>query len=149
MPLYRHPLKSASAATLALTLAAPAQPSEPIPTVATFWILGDLVERIGGEHVAVTTLVGPNGDTHVYQPTPADARAVSEAKLLVVNGLQFEGWLDRLIDASDFDGVRVVATDGIEPMGYGAEDDHGDHEHHAANDPHTSHNHHNAHTYDD
>ena len=57
------------------------------PVVATFSILGDMVERIGGEHIAVTTLVGPDGDAHVYQPTPADARAVSEAEILVVNGL--------------------------------------------------------------
>jgi zinc/manganese transport system substrate-binding protein len=43
---------------------------EPLPVVATFSILGDMVERIGGEHIALTTLVGPDGDTHVYQPTP-------------------------------------------------------------------------------
>ena len=99
--------------------------------VATFSVLGDMVGRIGGEHVAVTTLVGANGDTHVYQPTPADARAVSDANILVVNGLEFEGWLDRLIDASDFDGVRVVATDGIDPIAYeeGDHDDHDDHGH--------------------
>ena len=66
-------------------------------------------------------------------PTP---RAVSEAKVLVVNGLQFEGWLDRLIDASDFDGMRVVATEGIEPIAFDDEhddehDDGGGHEVHA------------------
>ncbi|MDJ0937464.1 MAG: zinc ABC transporter substrate-binding protein, partial [Kiloniellales bacterium] len=101
--------------------------------VATFSILGDMVERIGGEQVAVTTLVGPDGDVHVYQPTPAAARAVSEAKILVVNGLEFEGWLDRLIDASDFRGLRVVATDGVAPIAY--EDDH-DEEEHAAEKSH-------------
>ncbi len=111
---------------IALSLAAPAvgQSNQPMRVVATFSILGDMVERIGGEHVAVTTLVGPDGDTHVYQPTPTAARAVSEADVLVVNGLQFEGWLDRLIDASDFDGMRVVATEGIEPIAF--DDDHGD-----------------------
>ncbi len=121
-------LKSATAA-VALSMGAPtfAQTSEPIPVVATFSILGDMVERIGGDHVAVTTLVGPNGDAHVYQPTPQAARAVSEAEILVVNGLQFEGWLDRLIEASDFDGRRVVATDGIEPIAF--DDDHGHEEH--------------------
>ena len=126
-------LRSAIAA-IALLLATPvaAQSNEPLRVVATFSILGDMVERIGGEHVALTTLVGPDGDTHVYQPTPAAARAVSEADILVVNGLQFEGWLDRLIDASDFDGVRVVATDGIEPMAFDDMHDHGDsHEDHA------------------
>ena len=127
MPTRRALLISATT-LLAMSLAAPAiaQSDRPIPVVATFSILGDMVKRIGGEHVAVTTLVGPNGDTHVYQPTPTDARAVSEATILVVNGLQFEGWLDRLIDASDFDGMRVVATEGIEPIAFDDEHDQGD-----------------------
>ena len=125
--LTRRALLSSAAAVLALSLAAPAiaHSDKPIPVVATFSILGDMVKRIGGEHVSVTTLVGPDGDAHVYQPTPADARAVSEAKILVVNGLQFEGWLDRLVDASDFRGVRVAATDGIEPIPFDDEQDHG------------------------
>lgn len=128
MSTRRTLLKSATA-LVALSLAGPvaAQSGEPTRVVATFSILGDMVERIGGEHVAVTALVGPDGDAHVFQPTPTDARAVSEAEVLVVNGLEFEGWLDRLVDASDFGGVRVVATDGIEAIAY--DDDHGDHDH--------------------
>ena len=128
MPTRRALLTSATA-ILALALAPPAtaQSDRPMPVVATFSILGDMVKRIGGERVAVTTLVGPDGDTHVYQPTPADARAVSEARILVVNGLQFEGWLDRLIDASGFRGIRVVATDGIEPIVFDDEHDRGGH----------------------
>ena len=126
MPTRRAFLNVATA-VLALSLAAPAaaQSDRPIPVVATFSILGDMVKHIGGEHVDVTTLVGPDGDTHVYQPTPADARAVSEARVLVVNGLQFEGWLDRLIDASDFRGIRLVATEGIEPIAFDDEHDQG------------------------
>ena len=141
MPTRRALLTSA-AAVLALSLAAPAvaQSGKPIPVVATFSILGDMVKRIGGDHVAVTTLVGPDGDTHVYQPTPADARAVSEAKVLVVNGLQFEGWLDRLVDASDFGGIRAVATEGIEPIAlddmHAEGDHHDDHDKHAESDHH-------------
>ena len=125
--LGRRALLNSATAVLALSLAAPAiaQSDGAIPVVATFSILGDMVKRIGGEHVAVKTLVGPDGDTHVYQPTPADARAVSEAKILVVNGLEFEGWLDRLVDASDFRGVRVVATEGIEPIAFDDEHDPG------------------------
>ena len=101
---------------LSLVAVASGTPDRPIRAVATFSILGDMVSRIGGEHVAVTTLVGPGGDAHVYRPTPTAARAVSQAHILVVNGLDFEGWLDRLIEASDFGGVRVVATAGIEPL---------------------------------
>ena len=142
MPARRaFPISAAALLAAALALSsvlAPAAPAvaqtgKPIPVVATFSILGDMVKRIGGAHVAVTTLVGPDGDTHVYRPTPADARAVREAKILVVNGLQFEGWLDRLIDASAFRGVRVAATDGIEPIAFedgGGRDEHDGHEGH-------------------
>ena len=131
--ITRRVLLKSTAAAAALTVLAPASAESggPIRVIATFSILGDMVSRIGGEHVAVTTLVGPDGDTHVYRPTPAAARAVSEADILVVNGLDFEGWLDRLIETTSFDGVHVVATEGIEPIAFegDAGDDHdGGHE---------------------
>ena len=112
---------------------------EPIPVVATFSILGDMVSEIGGEHVNVTTLVGPDGDAHVYQPTPKDARSVSEAELMFMNGLEFEGWLERLVKAASFDGSLVVATDGIQAIAFDDNDDHDDHDDHkdhADNDDH-------------
>lgn len=114
---------------------------EPINVVATFSILGDMVSRIGGEHISLTTLVGPNGDTHVYQPVPADAGAISEAKVLFVNGLAFEGWIDRLVEASDFTGDRVIATADIMPLAFEEEhhgeehdDDHEEHSEHKDDD---------------
>jgi len=80
MTTRRTLLNSAAAlAVLSLALPAVAEADEPLPVVATFSILGDMVERIGGEHIAVSTLVGPDGDAHVYQPTPAAARTISEA----------------------------------------------------------------------
>ncbi len=129
-------LTSVSAlAALALTLPTTTWAKEPIPVVATFSILGDMVERIGGEHIAVTTLVGPDGDAHVYQPTPQAARAVAEADLMFVNGLDFEGWLERLAQAAAFDGALVVATDGIEALTFDEHgDEHGDHEDHDDHD---------------
>lgn len=129
MTTRRTLLKSATA-LIALSLATPAfaQSNEPIPVVASFSILGDMVARIGGDHIALTTLVGPDGDAHVYQPTPADARAVSGADILFVNGIAFEGWIDRLVEASDFDGTQIVATAGIMPIAF--EDDHDDHDGH-------------------
>ncbi|MEM8622339.1 MAG: zinc ABC transporter substrate-binding protein [Pseudomonadota bacterium] len=152
----RRSLLQTGVAILSLTLAAPSavQADEPIPVVATFSILGDMVARIGGEHIALTTLVGPDGDAHVYQPTPSDARAVADAEVLIVNGLEFEGWLDRLIDASGFDGTRVVATDGIDPIPFEEEghdehgdDDHGDDDHAHGEDDHEEHAH-NEHGHD-
>ena len=141
MSTIRTLLKSIAAVLALASVAVAADtPDRPMRVVATFSILGDMVSRVGGEHVAVTTLVGPDGDTHVYRPTPAAARAVSEAHILVVNGLDFEGWLERLIEASDFNGLRVVATEGIEPIAVedadGDDHDH-DHDHdHGASDPH-------------
>ena len=119
-------------------LATPAWADEPLPVVASFSILGDLTARVGGDRIALTTLVGPDGDAHVYEPGPGDARAVSEARLLVVNGLGFEGWMDRLKGAAGFDGIEVVATAGVEPLKLAEDDDHGhDHGHdHGAIDPH-------------
>ena len=116
----------ATAVFLCLSAAsAYANSTKPIPVVASFSILGDMVKRIGGAHISITTLVGPNGDTHVYQPTPADARAVRKAKLLFVNGLKFEGWIERLVEASGFKGTRIVTTEGIKPIPY--EDTHDEH----------------------
>ena len=110
-----------------LTSPAFANPDNTVAVVATFSILGDMVKRIGGDHASVITLVGRNGDTHVYQPTPADARAVKSANVLFVNGLEFEGWIDRLVKASGFSGTRVVATNGIEAIPFEEGDGHGDH----------------------
>jgi zinc/manganese transport system substrate-binding protein len=86
-----------------------------LPVVASFSILGDMVEEIGGDRVAVSTLVGPDGDAHVFQPSPADARALAAARVLVVNGLGFEGWINRLVRAAGFGGLTITASDGVTP----------------------------------
>jgi zinc/manganese transport system substrate-binding protein len=84
-----------------------------VRVIASFSILGDMVRNVGGDRVEVATLVGPNGDAHVYQPTPAAAKAIGGANLVVVNGLGFEGWMDRLIQTSGYKGPVVVASQGI------------------------------------
>jgi len=86
-----------------------------VRVVASFSILGDMVKTIGGDRVSVTTLVGADGDVHAYEPTPAAAKTVSEADLVVVNGLGLEGWVDRLIKASGYKGAVVVASTGVKP----------------------------------
>ncbi len=139
---------------LSLSVPAAAWADEPLPVVATFSILGDMVKEIGGDHIELTTLVGANGDTHVYRPTPQDARAVAEADVLFVNGLEFEGWLERLSEAAGFDGTQIVATTGIEPIAFEEHDDHGD-EHddhgdeHAEGEEHDDHDHGDEHAEDD
>jgi zinc/manganese transport system substrate-binding protein len=115
----------------------PIMASEPLPVVASFSILADMVKQVGGPHVEVSSLVGPNSDAHVFDPTPADAKRLAAAKLVVVNGLGFEGWLNRLVKSSGYKGPVLTASKGVKtiPM---AKSDHGDgHSHsHAAPDPH-------------
>lgn len=99
--------------TLALAGGAQAAARDPLRVVATFSILGDMVREIGGERVALTTIVGSNSDTHRFDPTPADAKALHDADVLVLNGLDFEPWLPRLMEASGFKGRRVLASEGV------------------------------------
>jgi zinc/manganese transport system substrate-binding protein len=106
-------------------LAGPAGAQEAkMPVVASFSILGDFVKQVGGDRVSVSTIVGPNGDAHVYQPTPADAKTLAAAKLVFVNGLGFEGWMERLAKASGTKAKIIVATAGIAPREMADEDDH-------------------------
>jgi len=103
------------AAGAAASAATPALAQDRLAVVATFSILGDLVKNVGGDRVAVTTLVGPNGDVHVYSPTPADAKTLSAAKAVFVNGLGLEGWMTRLISASASVAPVIVASAGVKP----------------------------------
>lgn len=109
-----------------------AMANERVQVVTSFSILADMVENVGGEHVEVASLVAADGDAHVYSPTPGDARALSDADVVIFNGLLFEGWMERLIDASDYDGALVTATDGIEKLD--RRDAHG-HEDHGHDEP--------------
>src|SRR6185503_18169913 len=91
----------------AVVFAALASPAlaTPVKVVASFSILGDLVQQVGGDKVAVTTIVGPNADTHVYEPKPSDAVALAGADVFIVNGLGFEGWMERLVQSTGYAGT--------------------------------------------
>jgi zinc/manganese transport system substrate-binding protein len=138
-------LASVSALTL---LASPALSAE-VKAVASFSILGDLVQQVGGERVEVTIIVGPNADSHIYEPKPSDAAAVAGTDIFFVNGLGFEGWMDRFVEATGYQGRLVTVSDGVaaHEMEEGDEhadeegehDDHAHDEHgheHGATDPH-------------
>jgi len=106
-----------------LTSVVPLHAENRLNVVASFSILGDFVRNVGGDRVNVTTLVGPDGDVHVYTPAPADAERVANAKLLVVNGLGLEGWLPRLLQASGSKAPIIIATKGIAPLKFGSDAD--------------------------
>src|ERR1700753_638941 len=103
--------------------ASPLHAADRFKVVASFSILGDLVKNVGGDKVDVTTLVGPNSDVHVYAPAPSDAKKVTEAGLLVINGLGLEGWLPRLVQAAGGKATIVTASNGIAPLKLGTQAD--------------------------
>ena len=98
--------------------------AEPIKVVASFSIIGDFAQNVGGDRIELTTLVGSDGDAHVYEPSPADAVSMSKANVVLVNGLNFEGFLKRLVEASATKASVVELTKGIEPLKM-QEDEHG------------------------
>src|SRR3984893_17162678 len=109
---------------LVLTVMAfPVRAAGRLEVVASFSIIGDFVKNVGGDRVDVTTLVGPNGDVHVYTPTPADAKKIADAKLVIINGLGLEGWLPRLIQSSGSKAPIITATKGIAPLRQGSDAD--------------------------
>ena len=116
MPTRRSALAAAVAVLIGSGLPASAQDQAAIPVVATFSILGDFVRNVGGDRVKLTTLVGPDGDGHVYAPTPADARRLTEAKVVIANGLGYEGWIGRLVRSSGTKAVPVEAAKGVSSL---------------------------------
>ena len=108
---------------IVLTASLPVRAQERLNVVASFSILGDLVRNVGGDRANITTLVGPDGDAHVYAPTPADARKIADAKLVIVNGFGLEGWLPRLVQSAGGKASIVTATAGIAPLTLGSDAD--------------------------
>ena len=142
---FRHVL-SMSVITLSLAAGWPAV-AEPLKVVASFTVIADLAKNVGGERVDITTIVGPDGDAHVYEPRPADAVDLGKADVVLVNGLHFEGFLQRLVEASATKATIVELTKGVTPIEFKpefaeAEEDHADadahdHDHdHGSVDPH-------------
>ena len=108
---------------IVVTSAVGARAQDRVNVVTSFSILGDFVKNVGGERVNVTTLVGPDGDVHVYTPAPADAKKIADAKLLVINGLGLEGWLPRLVQSSGSKAPIIIATKNVAPLKLGSDAD--------------------------
>ena len=82
--------------------------------VASFSILADMAQELAPAGVQVTALVGPDSDAHVYEPSPADGRRLAQADLVLINGLGFEGWIERMVKVSGYRGRVAVATQGVQ-----------------------------------
>lgn len=98
---------------VAALLSSPLAMAKTVNAVTSFSILGDIVQEVGGEHVKVTSLVGPDGDPHSFEPSPKDSKAINASDVVFVSGLGLEGWIDRLVTASGYKGHLVTASEGI------------------------------------
>lgn len=107
-------LQKLASALIVITLISPASAAEKLNVIASFSILGDFAQKVGGDRIELRTIVGPGSDAHVYEPKPADAIAVAKADVVLVNGLLFEGFLQRLIEASGTSAALVETTRGAE-----------------------------------
>lgn len=149
MPLFK---RLAPVLLLGLMPGAASSDTSGLNVVASFSIIEDLARQVGGERIELTSIVGPNSDAHMYEPTPADVRAVAQADVILINGLMFEGFLTRLIEASGSDAEIITLTDNADilpdPQG-GHYHYYGDRAvfHEAPNDPHAWQSVSNAHVY--
>ena len=114
---------SRAATGSATSTSAAAAAAAPLRVVASFSILADMARVVGGDAVAVRSLVEANADAHVFSPRPAHAQMVAQADLVVVNGLGFEGWLQRLVQASGYKGPVLELSRGITPRRLGSAPD--------------------------
>lgn len=103
-----------------LLIASPLHAAERLNVVASFSILADFVGNVGGDRIDLTTVVGADGDVHVYTPAPSDAKRIADAKLVIVNGLGLEGWLPRLVQSSGGKAQVITASAGIAPLKLGS-----------------------------
>ena len=138
----RHRIHRRALLGLACTFALPllagsgAAQEQKLPVAATFSILGDITREIGGERIALSMLAGPGEDAHAYQPRPDDAKRLAAAKVIIVNGLGFEGFLDRMIKSSGAKGAVVTASKGVKPIQAAGGHAHGHGHSHGKSDPH-------------
>jgi zinc/manganese transport system substrate-binding protein len=101
----------------ALLAAAPAhahpQRTSKIKVVAAENFYGDVIKQLGGPHVEVTSILSnPDQHPHLFEPSPATARALSAARLVVYNGADYDPWMEKMLGASKgpTDGPRTVAV---------------------------------------
>ncbi|WP_157014792.1 zinc ABC transporter substrate-binding protein AztC [Mesorhizobium xinjiangense] len=137
---------TALAAALSCSTSISAMAADKLQVVASFSIIADLARNVGGERIDLTTLVGPDGDAHVYEPRPQDAAVTAQADIVLVNGLQFEGFLQRLVEASGTKAKIVELSKGVETLKL---EEHGEHEGETHDHAHEESDHHDEHRADE
>jgi len=98
----------AGAALAAIMLAQPAS-AEPINVVAAENFYGDIAQQTGGDNVAVTSILSsPDQDPHLFEASPSTAKALAGAKVVIVNGADYDPWMEKLLKANKTPGRKEI-----------------------------------------
>jgi zinc/manganese transport system substrate-binding protein len=101
------------AAIAGCALGAPAF-ADPVKVVAAENFYGDMASQIGGANVEVTSILSsPDDDPHLFEASPATARALSDAKVVIVNGVDYDPWMEKLLGANKAPGRREILVSAL------------------------------------
>ena len=108
-------LRAAACAALGMLLAGPAPAAgDKVAVVAAENIYGDVAAQIGGGHVAVTSLISnPSQDPHLFEATPSAVRAIADARIVILNGADYDPWLEKLIKSAPNPQRAVVSAAAV------------------------------------
>ena len=113
---------------------------EPAPVVlASTTFLADMARNVAGDRVTVESLLPVGADPHSYQPTPQDAARIAGSQVLIINGMDYEHFIESLLENAGGERIVVTASDGVEPLEveeHADETESGSDEEHEAGDPH-------------
>jgi ABC-type Zn uptake system ZnuABC Zn-binding protein ZnuA len=103
---------------------APVSSAAPLKVVATTTVFADMVRNVGGDLVSVASLVPANGDVHTFSPKPSDMARLAGARVVVMNGLGLDDWLDKLIGSvTQGDTTVVKLGENLPSVAYDTGDD--------------------------
>lgn len=120
------------------TPASPAGTVDPVILASTTF-LADIAQNVAGERVEVDSLLPIGAEPHSYQPTPQDVTRIAKSDLLILNGVEYEGFIEALLENAGGERIIVTASDGIAPREMVAHADEGESSENAgeeAGDPH-------------
>ncbi len=104
-------MKSLLLAAAVLAAATAAQPAfaDPIAVVAAENFYGDVAQQTGGDYVAVTSILSnPDQDPHLFEASPSTAKALAGAKVVIVNGADYDPWMEKLLKANKTPGRKEI-----------------------------------------
>src|SRR6266536_1394144 len=85
------------------------RPAALVVAAENFW--GSIARQLGGTHVAETSIItNPSADPHDYEPAASDARTIASAQLVIVNGIGYDPWAQKLLAANPVQGRRTLTV---------------------------------------